>query len=220
LEFEKLNIAFDLYRSSPSQDNFSRLYNAAKDLFFLPNRGKMIAMGYPNTSDADEIFDDVVLKVTQKENILDIGPMLRTSLRNARINFVDSERRRRGKIGVYLDEEFSDGECAPKLKPPEVESAEKELLFNEEKKRADQRQLVNSLLESSKIHLDPMMIAVIERVKSGETPNAIATAYGLGRNTIDRKLRNISRNFDRNRSGCITDYIPEGLRMKREFISA
>lgn len=220
MEFEKLNIAFELYRSNPSQDNFSRFYNAAKELFFLPNRGKMITMGYPNTSDADEIFDDVVLKVAQKENVLNIGPLIRTSLRNARVNFVDSERRRRGKIGVYLDEELSDGECSPKLKPPEVESAEKEMLFNEEKKRADQRQLVNSLLESAKIHLDPMMIAVIERVKSGETPNAIATSYGLGRNTIDRKLRNISRNFDRNRNGCITDYIPEGLRMRREFVSA
>lgn len=218
LEFKKLNNAFKVYKADPTQSNLTEVYRIAQEIFLYANRGKLLAMGCRDTNDADSVFNDVFVKVTRKEVVLDLGAMLRTSLRNARVNFMESEKRRGDRVSKYLDDDDEGQTQTPEQM--RSRSAEHDVFYSEKEKEANQRQLVDFILESAKIHLDPMMIAVIERIKLGETPNAIATSFGVKRNVIDRMIRKLARWHNPEVHGTITDYMPEGPRLKREFISA
>lgn len=87
------------------------------------------------------------------------------------------------------------------------------------KKEADQRQLIDFLLESTTIQSDPVMVAAIDGIMRGETVNAIAKSLGLPRNTVDRKLKRLARFYDPDKHGDIRDYLPDCVRIKREFIN-
>ncbi|PAD72407.1 sigma-70 family RNA polymerase sigma factor [Paenibacillus campinasensis] len=217
---EKLNKAFQAYRLNPDGDSFNDLYTLARETFLAPNRGKLAVMGHRDVNDADAIFDDVFLRISGDVDIRDFAHTMRTSLRNARIDLIRSESSRRKWIDRYLDDDSDKDESAPTLQLRSEENVECEAIFSEKKKRTNQRQLIDSLLESAKILLDPTMIAVIERIKRGETPNAIAKSLGLQRNTVDRKLRRLARGYDRNIHGDITDYMPDSVRIRREFLTA
>lgn len=220
MSLEKLNIAFREYKANSCQDSLLSMYKIARRTFLVPNRGKLITMGYIDPNDADTIFDDVFWKLSKDHGIKDFALAMRTSLRNARIDFVRSENSRRKKIEHYLDEHTAESEGAPTLILKANADVEGEVLHREEKKRTNQRQLIDSLLESAKILLDPTMTAIIEGTMRGETPNAIAKSLGLQRNTVDRKLRRLARNYDRQVHGDISDYLPKDLRLRSEFISA
>lgn len=88
------------------------------------------------------------------------------------------------------------------------------------KKEAQQRQLLNFLLESTKIQNDPTMTAIIEGLPRYNSVMALAKALGLQRNTVDRKLRRLARYYDPEIHGDILDYFPDGVRVKREFLTA
>ncbi|QOT13686.1 hypothetical protein JNUCC32_31295 (plasmid) [Paenibacillus sp. JNUCC32] len=220
MSLEKLNKAFQEYKANSCEESLVLMYKIARKVFLIPNRGKLITMGYIDPNDADTIFDDVFWKLSKDREIKEFALAMRTSLRNARIDFVRSESSRRKKIEHYLDEHTTESEGAPTLVLKADVDVEGEALQNEEKKRTNQRQLIDSLLESAKILLDPTMIAVIEGTMRGETPNAIAKSLGLQRNTVDRKLRRLARNYDRKVHGDLSDYLPKSLRLRSEFISA
>ena len=222
MTFEKLNNAYRQYKEEPSESNFQQLYKEAKSEFLLPNRGKMLNMGYSDPNDADSVFNDAIWKAIQKEDpIENFGLWIRTSLKNERLDFLKLERRRRKRVSHYLDEHPDEGNSAPKLVlKTDNEEVENEVFRSEEKKRTNQRQLVSSLLEPLTVLSDPLMTDIIQRVKLGENPGAIAKSHGLDRNTVVRKLHNLSRNYDRNIYGDIAEYLPIGLRVRSEFLSA
>lgn len=221
MTFEKLNNAYRHYKENPTEPNFADLYSQARTDFLQANRAKMVIMGYLDTNDADSVFDDAVWKAANKDDLDNFGLWLRTSLRNERIDFVRAESRRRKRIAGYINEDVGGGKSASTLiLKTEKEEVENEVFYSEEKKRTNQRQLVSSLLEPLTVQSDPFMSEIIERVKSGESPGAIAKSHGLERNTVVRKIRHLSRHYDRQIYGDITDYLPVGLRIRREFISA
>ena len=221
MSFEKLNNTYQRYKAEPNESNFHHLYSEAKAEFLLANRGKMVTMGYTDPSDADSLFNDAMWKAIQKDSIDNFGLWIRTSLRNERSNFDKLERRRRKRVAHHLDEQPREGDSAPKLVlKTDNEEVENEVFWNEEKKRTNQRQLVSSLLEPLTVLSDPLMTDIIQRVKLGESPGAIAKSHGLDRNTVVRKLHNLSRNYDRNIYGDIAEYLPIGLRVRSEFLSA
>ena len=87
-------------------------------------------------------------------------------------------------------------------------------------KRTSQRQLTDSIKESAKIQLDPLMTAIIKGIENGENPYSIAKSLGLKRNTVDRKIRRLAKSYDKTVHGDIVDIFPDGLKIKREYLSA
>lgn len=92
------------------------------------------------------------------------------------------------------------------------------------KNKDDQRQLIAFILESSKIHNDPLMtdiikgfeeIAEYEDVKLG----TLAKVLGVHRNSVDRKLRSLARHFNSTQHGDLLHYLPNGVEVKREFVT-
>ncbi len=89
----------------------------------------------------------------------------------------------------------------------------------QKKNVADQLQLIDHILESAKIQSEPTMRAIIEGVKRGESVYAIAKSLGIHHSTVDRKIRRLSRFYNPDVHGDICDYLPEGIRIKREFVN-
>lgn len=125
------------------------------------------------------------------------------------------------RYNVLTDFRYTHEDDAPTSSAPISDKSDYVLEDAVHKKKEDyQRQLVAFLLESGTIHNDSDMVATIEGIKRGETVNAIAKSLGLQRNTIDRKLQRLARFYDPKIHGDIRDYLPDGIRIKREYLLA
>lgn len=131
------------------------------------------------------------------------------------------ERTYRRKVVLTLDkDQQDDGEVIVKEvvddRTPDYYLAHKEC----KKKEADQLWLIDSLLESTQIHSDPKMTAIIKGLPGYKSTNDAATSNGLTYNQVDRPLRRMARNYRREIHGDIVDYFPDEVEVKREFLMA
>ncbi|MGF9711679.1 hypothetical protein [Paenibacillus naphthalenovorans] len=76
------------------------------------------------------------------------------------------------------------------------------------KKEADQRQLIDFLLDRAN---DPVTTLIVTKFREDEfgkmSITALAKALGLHHEVVKRKLRALSRHYDANRFGDIADYL-------------
>lgn len=151
---------------------------------------------------------------------------VQTLLKQSAINVVKS------KEGTYYKRQISILDATPNSEEEDEprlliekskcqdQNNDNDFIATHKKKEAQQRQLLNFLLESAKIQNDPTMTAIIEGLPRYETVMALAKALGLQRNTVDRKLRRLARHYNPEIHGDILDYFPDGVRIKREFLTA
>ena len=137
----------------------------------------------------------------------------------------------RGKNGGYarrvyavLDAPKNDDEDAPKSEPTNGITAEHEALYSKEKKEADQRQLIDFLCDPTQVDYDTTLIVSSFREVNADgslrydSVGALAKALGLHPEIVRRRLHRLSRRYDASRYD-ITSLLPEGLRIRREFIA-
>ncbi|MBG9735803.1 hypothetical protein [Paenibacillus alvei] len=168
------------------------------------------------------IFNETFMKVTHEFRGGDFVNLLSMSFRNARINY-HKHRRYRERNEEYDESRKSENENKLNIVDTlrsETDTSGEVIINLYKKKEAQQRQLLNFLLESAKIQNDQTMTAIIEGLPRYPTVMALAKALGLQRNTVDRKLRRLARNYNPEIHGDILDYFPDGVRIKREFLSA
>ncbi|MGG1641822.1 hypothetical protein ACIFQM_11110 [Paenibacillus sp. NRS-1782] len=214
LSFEKLNKTYDAFFKDKTTDNFNLLYETAKDEFLAQHRRRLIASGLCTQNEADAIFDDVLLKLTSREYLQNFGLQLATSLSNARKDYIKISLRRNRHYEQSLGISFD--ESAPILKIRDEIQTEVEVL----KKEDDQHQLIAYLSDPSQVDSDTTAIVSIFLQEEFESVRALAKALGLHPEAVSRKLRKLGHRYDANRFGNISDYLPEGLRVNRKYISA
>ncbi|MEC0328743.1 sigma factor [Paenibacillus macerans] len=109
---------------------------------------------------------------------------------------------------VYAIIDAPDDEDAPTSEVPDEETTEDGYFRRRYKKKADQRQLIDFLLHSG--NPDATTIAVVEAYLAAPpsaSDTAIAESIGIHHMSAKRSLRKLSRYYDANRFGDISDYL-------------
>lgn len=205
---EQLNSLFRRYRQTKCQVLFSELY-AGLAAIKKANERMLIRSGHGGRDDAETIFDDTLIKLTQRDDVEDITKLLPAALKRARLHFLRTERRRDTRFCVTdLQQQYGDdSEDAPTSPQIAVDEETPEQIYLEKKKKADQLQLVDFLLESSQILSDPVMVAAIDGIKDGVRISTISKSLNIHHEAVKRKLRALSRRYDSNRFGDIREYL-------------
>lgn len=217
MSFEQLNKAADTYYATRSQDAFRVLYSEAQRVFQTQNRRRVCASGYGDRNDADSILNDVILKLIGKDSINGFGLWMATALKNARIDWLRKEQTRGKRYELTInkdDEDASTSEIKDELTTEDI------VIESYKKKKADQRQLIDFLRSCT---TDAPTIALVEAYQDASEdakPTEIARSIGLHHETATRKLRKLSHSYDANRFGEIPSFLPDGPRLRREFMSA
>lgn len=74
------------------------------------------------------------------------------------------------------------------------------------KKEADQRQLIDSLVNDPS-QVDPITTLIVAEFPKYKSITALAKALGLHHEVVKRKLTSLSRRYDANRFGDVRDYL-------------
>ncbi|MFC3345040.1 hypothetical protein ACFOHW_21980 [Paenibacillus abyssi] len=75
------------------------------------------------------------------------------------------------------------------------------------KKEADQRQLIDFLVNSDPDQVDPVTTLIVTKFPQYPSITALAKALGLHHEVVKRKLRALSRRYDANRFGDYREYL-------------
>lgn len=210
-----VNALFEEYKRNKTQEAFAQLYESLEDER-KKNTRKVMSSRYPDYHAATEIFDDVLFDLIQRNDIKDFTHILRISLKNRRLDYFDKAKRRCWRFSL-VDEEEPKDEGSLKYLYQAEESFEDKYY---KKKEADKKELIDFLLESAEILLGSKMTAIIKELPNYESLNDAATSNGLKRNQVARPLSRLARMCSRKDHGDILDYFPDGVRIKREFLTA
>lgn len=225
---KKLNILAEAHRQNPTAETFNRLYEEAAAEFGEFHRDTLRSRGCQDEHRAQETFDNAVLELSRRDDIKDFTNSLSAALKLKRLEVFRRNKRRRKRVVGSLDEvveDVSSGEYQPKYKlPPEIcaASAEVEAIpIMGTKKEAEKRQLLDILVDRAN---DPVatLIATENRTFDCDdfSVNAFAKTLGIHHQEARRKLDLIARQFRPEVDGDILEYLPEGLRVKRHFLTA
>ncbi|ATO50990.1 hypothetical protein P4V86_15495 [Brevibacillus laterosporus] len=207
----KINSLAILYKQSSDQNVFNELY---RELTKDWNRRKKIDSR--NTSvDEDSIlamYEDALIKTLDlydyQERSDEFLHLLNFHISRRRIDIGRKYTRRLKLERVLTAEE----ECANTLERISdnfdavkyTSSTEENYL---EKKERDKRELVSHLIESAKTLSDEVTVKILTEFSKYDSPNKLAKALGLHHETVNRKLRRVSRLYDANRFGDLRDYL-------------
>lgn len=156
-----------------------------------------------NVPEVSALYEDVLMRCIETySGEHDFENYFMFSVKNKRANLYRDRKTRREREVMECELEKHDGEGAATLEIISMETPEK-LQFK--KKRADQRQLISSLLEKS----DGSTKAIVETflVSERPTPTAIGKALGIHHMTVIRKLEKLAGNFDSKQFGDYRDYL-------------
>jgi DNA-directed RNA polymerase specialized sigma24 family protein len=117
---------------------------------------------------------------------------------------------------LVADKKCSDDEDAATFEIADTYRFEDFLL---KKKALDQRQLIELLTDPNEVDaLTTAIVKVFE--KFGDDYTALGKAHGVSRDTARRRIQSLARRYDSRIHGEIIDYFPDGVRIRREFVSA
>ncbi|OAJ75130.1 hypothetical protein AYJ08_05800 [Brevibacillus sp. SKDU10] len=210
MEFKKkLNKLATSYKQSKDQKVFNELYREILPLWNQRKKGD----ARRTRVDEDtiiEMYEDALLK-TLEAFVVEKGEflhLLNQRISQRRIDLYRSEAIRKAREQLTW---FDDG-CANTLErmsdefdPNYQSSIEEKILVG--KKERDKRELVSHLIESAKTLSDEVTVKILTEFSKYSSPNKLAKALGLHHETVNRKLRRISRLYDANRFGDINDYL-------------
>jgi hypothetical protein len=204
MNITKLNRLAIAYKLNPSDDSFSELYHEAKHIFDKVNRGRLVRSGWGDESDADGVFNAVILKLSREPDVLDFTKAMSTALKNATINFIKSAKSYRKRNALTIDITNHD-EDAPTSDVVDNYNLEEDVLSQLRKKEDDQRQLIVSLIDPAKVDNDTTLI--VSQFPQHDSITALAKALGMHHEFVKRKLRKLSRGYDANRFGDVNEYL-------------
>lgn len=211
MSFEKLNRLAAAFYEARTDAALSDLYAEARQEFQTQNRRRVTASGFGDCNDADGILNDVVYKLTEKERIHGFGKQMATALKNARIDFFRSERSRHNHFELTID---SSDEDTPMSEVVDDQTVESIVMYRQRKKEADQlRKLIDFLSDPTQVDSDTTRIVSSFREVNADgslrysSITALAKALGLHHEVVKRKLRKLSRRYDANRFGDISEYL-------------
>jgi DNA-directed RNA polymerase specialized sigma24 family protein len=206
MEQNELNSLAECYRTSRCERVYESVYRAMDGLQSI-NRRSLAKTRYGDDAEADEIFDKVFDRIINTEVTQDFTKLLSVSLKNARIDFIRKEQRRR--TGVVSLEDTVKSKNGDQSNAPTLGSiiqsecdTERDALIK--KKRAEQLSLIDSILEPSQDSVTSDIVTLFPRYDSA---NALAKALGVHHTVVSRKLRALSRNYDERKFGDIHDYL-------------
>lgn len=195
------NSLAERFRITNCQTAYVALYRASESLRDANRRG-MKRMGY-DANDADTVFNDTFDRVIRREVTDSFERLLSRSLKNARIDFDRREKRRR-KREVSWNTPTSAMPDAPTLEMTMVSDDDTEAEAVAKKKEAEQRQLLDFLLEST---TDSLTKKIVRMLPEYDSANALAKALGVHHSVVSRKMKSLARFYDANRFGDISDYL-------------
>lgn len=197
---EKLNSYITEYKLTGCEYSFSKIYEILIERHSL----KFNAIARSLRATAHEVralYEDVLMKCIRDFNgKFDFENYYNFSIRNKRANMY---RDRKTRLNYEVVNNFGkDEESAATLEPVDEESPES-IYFT--KKRADQRQLIDSLLEKA----DETTRQIVETFLGCDRPNptAIGKRLGLHHSTVIRKLEKLAGSFDTKQFGNYRDYL-------------
>lgn len=206
LEITQLNIKADTYYANRCDHTLRELYDEAVNTFRRWHRTQTISLRKGDEHDADTYFDDTFLKLCQRDDIQDFGKTFSRALNVGRLKIGRNNGRRQKRYSLTVDEsrENEDGSHTPICEIISELSAE--LTFIENKKRADQLQLIDSLVnDPSKVDCETKLIA--SQFREYDSITALSKALGMHHEYVKRKLRKLARHYDANRFGSHRDYL-------------
>lgn len=130
---------------------------------------------------------------------------------------VDVIRGRNGgyarRVYAVLDAPKNDEEDSPKSEPTNGRTAEDDAIYSEAKKRADQRQLIDSLCDPTQVDYDTVRaVSSFREVNADgslryDSVTALAKALGMHHEVVKRKFRRLASRYDANRYGDYREYL-------------
>ncbi|WP_162860212.1 sigma-70 family RNA polymerase sigma factor [Bacillus safensis] len=197
---EKLNSYITEYKLTGCEYSFSRIYEILIERRSL--KFNEIARSLRATAhEVRALYEDVLMKCIKDFNgKVDFENYYNFSIKNKRANMY---RDRKTRLNYEVVNNFGkDEESAATLEPVDEETPET-IYFA--KKRADQRQLIDSLLEKA----DETTRQIVETFLGCDRPNptAIGKRLGLHHSTVIRKLEKLAGSFDTKQHGNYRDYL-------------
>ncbi|PFP30209.1 MarR family transcriptional regulator [Bacillus sp. AFS073361] len=203
-ESKKLNInhAVARYLVTKGEADFNEVYRSLHAEYRKKIAYWSTSTFMANKHDVMEIFDDMLLRSLDavEKNGGDFVKLFHLSL-NSRYKSLLRKLTTRRKFEQYEVESEEDEKPASF----EIDSGfriEEEIIA---KKKADQRQLIDSLLNDA----DAKTTAIVEAflVSENASPTAIGEALGLHHSTVIRSLKRLAGKFDSKKYGDYTDFL-------------
>lgn len=199
LNKKQMNIAVLDYQKSKCEKTFHEIYDhfiTRIDKLFV-TIGKSIGADYWETR---ALYEDTLLKcISNYDGSNDFENLFNASIPLQRRHFLRgrSNRNKHEFIPKKDDMNAATFEVTYEITPEDAVVTKKE---------ADQRQLIDFLLDKAK---DATTTAIVEAFLSSErpTPTAIGKQLGLHHSTVIRKIEKLASKFDNKQFGDFRDYL-------------
>ncbi|MBG9788727.1 hypothetical protein [Brevibacillus laterosporus] len=215
---QKLNNLAKMYKLHQSEKYFDQLYSEL-----------LVDWHYRKKVDARRTLSDEVTILALYEDALlealrvfdgqtnDFMHLLNQWINRRRIDLQRTNlRRKKVEMISILGCDRESDVCANILETladsfdPEFRSTTEEAFYEKiypRKKERDKRELVSHLIESAKTLSDEVTVKILTEFSKYDSPNKLAKALGLHHETVNRKLRRVSRLYDANRFGDLHEYL-------------
>jgi DNA-directed RNA polymerase specialized sigma subunit len=195
------------YRENGCEDAFSEVYNAYKHIITLIVKEKTESNSFPK----EEMLSGLRYQFWKMASKFDetksdnFGAFIKSTLNKRAVSILTRKHGTyysRVKSVIDEDKEDDDGNSITFEIPSEL-TVEDEISIKT--KKADQRQLIDSLTDPAKV--DATTTEIVEAFSQYKSITALGKALGLNHNTVKRKLNRLSRNFDESVFGDYRDYL-------------
>jgi DNA-directed RNA polymerase specialized sigma24 family protein len=201
MNIQQLNKLVLDYRNDRSDETFAQLYEMiSANWRNLGTIGKSIRASEAETLAA---YQDVLLECIEKfDGSTNFSYLLNKSIRFRRRDIYD-KKKRLSEFEVYAKPtENEDGSTAATLELADDFNLEEQIIA---KKKADQRQLIDSLLKGANADTTAIVKAFLEHPKP--TATAIAKELGVHHSKVTRALNRLAGKFSTKQFGDYHDYL-------------
>lgn len=209
MNLTQLNSLAVAHRENRTEESFTVLYREARKLFLKVHIAMVVKGRRGDEHDAEEAFDETVMDLAKRDDVEKFGEALSAALRKSRLMVERGNVRREKRYRVSVDqtEEQDDGSCTAMYVLTDDVSAEEEAIRNlTQKKDAQKRQLLSSLIDPAKV-TDRETMAIVSQFPQYSSITALGKALGIHHEIVKRKLRKLSRGYDGNRFGDVNEYL-------------
>ncbi|MCP6682945.1 hypothetical protein [Bacillus nakamurai] len=199
---EQLNSLVLKYQQTNDEKVFKEIYKLSVAKFH-PTFNAIAKSLRASVDEVFALYEDVLLRcIPTYTGEGNFENYFMFSVKNKRANLYRDRKLRTQKEVLECCLPKDDDTSAATLEIISEETPEDTLV---RKKRADQRQLIRSLLDQT----DETTINIVEAFLSCErpTPTAIGKTLGIHHMTVIRKLEKLARNFDSKQFGDFRDYL-------------
>ncbi|WP_010494998.1 hypothetical protein [Paenibacillus elgii] len=204
----ELDSLAEKYRITNDTDILIKMYKDLQEKWSLTARAVAASLCTDST-EVYSMYNEAFIKSITSFKGGNFSRLLSKNLKNARASFYRKQMvrlRRQVSFGRSAQQSEEDAPTSDAQSDYNLEAHANERMHK--KKEADQRQLVDFLLDRAN---DPVTTLIVTKFREDESGKlsitALAKALGLHHEVVRRKLRALSRHYDANRFGDIEDYI-------------